>query len=144
MVYSSASRLTCSPRVDCTSSSCSSPYFLPLIPLIDRWLVRADRSPYRTGALIGLLLGLEMLVSAELVAVFVVFAVIALLPLAIRYHNLVRLRLPLLARGLGAAAAVGLLVGGYVIWMLLAGPQRPVGPPHSVSDLDSYHADVLC
>lgn len=143
MVYSSASRLTCSPRVDCTSSSCSSPYFLPLIPLIDRWLVRADRSPYRTGALIGLLLGLEMLVSAELVAVFVVFAVIALLPLAIRYHNLVRSRLPLLARGLGAAAAVGLLVGGYVIWMLLAGPQRPVGPPHSVSDLDSYHADVL-
>jgi hypothetical protein len=38
---------------------------------------------------------------------------------------------------------VGLLIGGYVPWMLLAGPQRPVGPPHSVADLDSYHADLL-
>ena len=68
------------------------PLLPPLIPLIDRWLVRADRSPYRCGALIGLLLGLEMLISAELVAVFVIFAVIALVPLAIRHHDLVRSR----------------------------------------------------
>jgi hypothetical protein len=119
------------------------PLLPPLIPVIDRWLVRADRSPYRCGALIGLLLGLEMLISAELVAVFLIFAVIALLPLAIRHHDLVRSRLPLLARGLGAAAVVGSLVGGYVIWMLIAGPQRPVGPPHSVANLDSFHADLL-
>lgn len=119
------------------------PLLPPLIPLADRWLIRADRSPYRCGALVGLLLGLEILISAELAAVFVIFAVIALIPLAIRHHDLVRSRLPLLARGVGAAAAVGLLVGGYVIWMLLAGPQRPVGPPHSVANLDSFHADLL-
>ena len=119
------------------------PLLPPLIPLIDRWLVRADRSPYRCGALVGLLLGLEMLISAELVALFAIFAVIALVPLAIRHHDLVRSRLPLLVRGLGAGTVVGLLLGGYVIWMLLAGPQRPVGPPHSVANLDSYHADLL-
>jgi hypothetical protein len=119
------------------------PLVPPLIPLIDRWLVRADRSPYRCGALVGLLLGLEMLISAELVAVCVIFAVIALIPLAIRHHRLVRSRLPLLVRGLGAAAAVGLVTGGYVIWMLVAGPQRPVGPPHRVANLDSWHADLL-
>lgn len=119
------------------------PFLPPLIPLIDRWLVRADRSPYRCGALVGLLLGLEMLISAELVAVFLIFAVIALVPLAIRHHDLVRSRLPLLVRGLGAATAIGLLIGGYVPWMLVAGPQRPVGPPHLVADLDSYHADLL-
>jgi hypothetical protein len=119
------------------------PLLPPLIPLIDRWLVRADRSPYRCGALVGLLLGLEMLISAELAALFVILAVIALIPLAIRHHDLVRSRLPLLVRGLGVGTVVGLLTGGYVVWMLLAGPQRPVGPPHSVANLDSYHADLL-
>jgi hypothetical protein len=119
------------------------PLLPPLIPLTDRWLVRADRSPYRCGALIGLVLGLEMWISAELAAVFVIFAVIALIPLAIRHRELVRSRLPLLPGGLGAAAIVGSLVGGYVIWMLVAGPQRPVGPPHSVANLDSFHADLL-
>jgi hypothetical protein len=119
------------------------PLLPPLIPLLDRWLVRADRSPYRCGALVGLVLGLEMLISAELVAVFVIFGIIALAPLAIRHHDLVRSRLPLLVRGLGAAAAVGLVIGGYVVFMLVAGPQRPVGPPHSVANLESYHADLL-
>jgi hypothetical protein len=119
------------------------PLLPPLIPLIDRWLVRADRSPYRCGALVGLVAGLEMLISAELVAVFLIFAVLALVPLALRHRGLVRSRLPLLLRGLGAATVVGVVIGGYVIWMLAAGPQRPVGPPHSVANLDSYHADLL-
>ena len=119
------------------------PLLPPLIPLIDRWLVRADGNPYRCGALIGLLLGLEMLISAELVAVFVILAVIAVIPVAIRHHRLVRSRLPLLARGVAAAAGVGIVVGGYVAWMFVAGPQRPHGPPHSVANLDSYHADLL-
>lgn len=119
------------------------PLLPPLIPLIDRWLVRADGNPYRCGALIGLLLGLEMLISAELVALFVILVVIALIPLAIRYHDLLRPRWPLLVRGLATAIPVGVLVGGYVVWMLLAGPQRPIGPPHSVAALDSNHADLL-
>jgi hypothetical protein len=119
------------------------PLLPPLIPLIDRWLIRPDGHPYRSGALIGLLLGLEMLISAELVAVFAVLAVIALIPIGIRHHELVRSRLPLLVRGLASAAAVALVAGGYVAWMFVAGPQRPQGPPHSVANLDSYHADLL-
>ena len=119
------------------------PLLPPLIPLIDRWLIRADGNPYRCGALIGLILGLEMLISAELVAVFVILAAIAVIPIAIRHHRLIRSRLPLLARGVAGAAGVGIVVGGYVAWMFVAGPQRPHGPPHSVANLDSFHADLL-
>ncbi|WP_460819611.1 hypothetical protein [Nocardioides korecus] len=121
--------------------------FLPLLPplilLLDRWLISADASPYRCGALIGLLLGLEMLISVELSALFVILGAIALAPIALVRHRQVRSRLPALARGTLAAGAAGLLVGGYPIWMFLRGPQRPQGPPHSVSNLDSFHADLL-
>ncbi|HEY8282432.1 MAG TPA: hypothetical protein VIG28_08100 [Leifsonia sp.] len=121
--------------------------FLPLLPplilLIDRWLIRADGNPYRCGALIGLLMGLEMLISAELVVVFVILAIIALIPIAIRHRRQLRSRLPLLLRGAAAATVVGLVVGGYVAYMFIAGPQRPQGPPHSVANLDSYHSDLL-
>lgn len=119
------------------------PLLPPLIPLLDRWLIHADRNPYRCGALFGLLLGLEMLISVELAAVFAILVVIALIPIALRHHDLVRSRLPALARGLTTAGAAGLLVGGYPAWMFLRGPQRPDGPPHSVHGLDKYHADLL-
>ncbi|MCW2818512.1 MAG: hypothetical protein JWR42_1299 [Marmoricola sp.] len=119
------------------------PLLPPLIPLLDRWLVRADRDPVRCGALVGLVLGLEMLISIELAALFVILGVIALAPVAIRHRGLLRSRLPALARGSLAAGAAGLLVGGYPAWMFLLGPQRPQGPPHSVANLQSYHADLL-
>ncbi len=121
--------------------------FLPLlpllVPLVDHWLVRADRSPWVTGALVGLVLGLEVLISIELAAVFALLVVVALVPLAVRHRHLVRSRLPALARGGPAAIATGLLVGGYPAWMFLHGPQHPLGPPHSVHGLDKYHADLL-
>ena len=119
------------------------PLLPPLIPLLDRWLIRADRDPYRCGALVGLLLGLEMLISIELVALFVIVAVIALTPVAVRHRDLVRSRLPVLRRGLVTVGAAGLLVGGFPAWMFVAGPQRPQGPPHSVYGIDIYHGDLL-
>lgn len=119
------------------------PLLPPLIPLLDRWVIRADRKPYRCGALFGLLLGLEMLISVELAAVFALLVVTALIPVAIRHRDLVRSRVPALARGLVTAGAAGVLVGGYPAWMFLRGPQRPLGPPHSVGGLDKYHADLL-
>ncbi|MGN6744057.1 MAG: hypothetical protein ACTHJL_12300 [Amnibacterium sp.] len=119
------------------------PLLPPLIPLIDRWLIRADKNPYVCGGLVGLLLGLEMLISAELAIVFVVFVAVALVPIAITHRRLVRSRVPALLRGLAACAVAGVLVGGSVAWMFLAGPERPQGPPHSVWNLDSYHADLL-
>ena len=121
--------------------------FLPLLPplvlLLDRWLVSADADPYRCGALVGLLLGLEVLISVELAALFVILAAIALAPIVVLRFRLVRSRLPALARGTLTAAVAGLVVGGYPVWMFLRGPQRPQGPPHSVANLDSFHADLL-
>ncbi|MCW2866180.1 MAG: hypothetical protein JWR20_368 [Marmoricola sp.] len=119
------------------------PLLPPLIPLLDRWLVRADRDPYRCGALLGLLLGLEMLISVELAALFVILAAIALAPIALRHLRLVPSRLPALVRGGVTAAVAGVVVGGYPVYMFLAGPQRPQGPPHSVDNLVGFHADLL-
>jgi hypothetical protein len=48
-----------------------------------------------------------------------------------------------LARGLAAALPVFLLIAGYAIWLLIAGPNRPTGPVHILYGLARYHADLL-
>ena len=52
-------------------------------------------------------------------------------------------RVGALARGLAAAVPVFLLIAGYAIWLLIAGPNRPAGPVHILSGLARYHADLL-
>ena len=121
--------------------------FVPLvplfIPLIDDWLVSRSRTPLRSGLLIGLVAGLQYLISAEIVLTSAIMAVVGLAYLALRYRSAVVERLDALARGVAAAVPVFLLIAGYPIFMLLAGPDRPRGPVHSLSGLTSYHGDLL-
>jgi hypothetical protein len=121
--------------------------FVPLvplfIPLLDDWLVRLRRAPLWSGLLTGLVTGLQFLISAEICLATVLFATVGLVFLAVRHPAAAWQRLGVLARGLAAAAVVFLLVAGYPIWMLLAGPNHPNGSPHPVSDLLSYHGDLL-
>jgi hypothetical protein len=114
-----------------------------LIPLLDDWLVSLRRSPVRSGSLIGLTAGLQYLISPEILVVSGIFAAIGLLYLALRYRARVRERLRALTLGLAAAVPVFGVIAGYAIWMLLAGPGRPVGALHALSDLNRYHGDVL-
>jgi hypothetical protein len=121
--------------------------FLPLvplfIPLLDDWLVSLRRSPLRSGLLIGLVAGLQYLISPEILLTCALFAAIGLIFLALRHWSAVRQRLGVLARGLVAAVPVFLLTAGYAVWMLLAGPHRPAGPLHPLADLARYHGDLL-
>jgi hypothetical protein len=121
--------------------------FLPLvplfIPLLDDWLVGLRRTPVRSGLLVGLVAGLEYLISPEIVLTSALLAATGLAYLALRYRAQARQRLGILARGLVAAAPVFLVIAGYAVWLLLAGPGRPTGPLHPLADLSRYHGDLL-
>jgi hypothetical protein len=121
--------------------------FVPLvplfIPLLDDWLVRPRRSALRSGLLVGLVAGLQYLISPEIVLTSAMFAAVALAFLALRHRAVARQRLRVLGRGLMAAVPVCALIAGYPVWLLLAGPNRPAGPPHTLADLARYHGDLL-
>jgi hypothetical protein len=121
--------------------------FVPLVPLfillLDDWLVSRSRSPFRSGLLLGLVAALQYLISPEILLTSTMMAVAGLAWLALRYRRAVPERIGALARGLAAALPVFLLIAGYAIWLLIAGPNRPAGPVHILSGLARYHADLL-
>ena len=114
-----------------------------LIPLLDDWLVSRRRSPFRSGLLLGLVAALQYLISPEILLTSTIMAVTGLAWLALRHPRAMLERAGALARGLVAALPVFLLIAGYAIWLLIAGPARPAGPVHILSGLARYHADLL-
>jgi hypothetical protein len=121
--------------------------FVPLvplfIPLLDDWLVSRRRSPLRSGLLLGLVAALQYLISPEILLTSTMMALAGLAWLALRYPRAVPERAGVLLRGLAAALPVFLLIAGYAVWLLIAGPNRPAGPVHILSGLARYHADLL-
>jgi hypothetical protein len=121
--------------------------FVPLvplfIPLLDDWLISRTRAPLRSGLLIGLVAALQYLISPEIVLTCAMMAVAGLAFLALRYRGAVAERIGTFARGAAAAVPLFLLIAGYGVFMLLAGPDRPRGPVHTLSNLTHYHGDLL-
>jgi len=121
--------------------------FVPLVPLfipiLDDWLISRTRTPVRSGVLLGLVAAAQYLISAEILLTSAIMAAVGLAYLALRYRAAVAERISILVRGVAVAVPVFLLIAGYGIWMLLAGPYRPVGPVHKLSGLTRYHADLL-
>jgi len=121
--------------------------FVPLVPLfipiLDDWLISRTRTPVRSGVLLGLVAAAQYLISPEILLTSAIMAVVGLAYLALRYRAAVAERVSILLRGLAVAIPLFLLIAGYGIWMLLAGPDRPVGPVHTLSGLTRYHADLL-
>jgi hypothetical protein len=121
--------------------------FVPLvplfIPLLDDWLVSRRRSPLRSGLLLGLVAALQYLISPEILLTSAMMALAGLAWLALRYPRAVPERAGVLLRGLVAAVPVFLVIAGYAVWLLIAGPNRPAGPVHILSGLARYHADLL-
>src|SRR6516164_2617457 len=121
--------------------------FVPLVPLfipiLDDWLISRTRTPVRSGVLLGLVAGAQYLISPEILLTSAIMAVIGLAYLALRYRAAVAERIGALLRGVAVAVPVFLVIAGYGIWMLLAGPYRPVGAVHTLSGLTRYHADLL-
>ncbi len=121
--------------------------FLPLvplfIPLLDDWLFSKRRSAARSGLAVGVVAAVQYLISPEVLLIVVIGAGCAIAVLALRDRDLARASLRRAGIGLACAAAAMVLVDGYPVWMLLAGPQRPSGPPHPVVDLARYRGDLL-
>src|SRR5215472_9344522 len=121
--------------------------FVPLVPLfipiLDDWLISRTRTPVRSGVLLGLAAAAQYLISAEILLTSAIIAAVGLAYLALRYRAAVAERISTFVRGVAVAVPVFLLIAGYGIWMLLAGPYRPVGPVHVLSGLTRYHADLL-
>ena len=121
--------------------------FVPLvplfIPLLDDWLVSRRRTPFRAGLLIGVVAALQYLISAEILLTSAIMAAVGLVYLALKYRVSLADRAGVFARGLAAAVPAFLLIAGYGVWMLFAGPNRPQGPIHTLSDLTRYHGNLL-
>ncbi|HET7245602.1 MAG TPA: hypothetical protein VFJ07_12305 [Streptosporangiaceae bacterium] len=121
--------------------------FVPLvplfIPLLDDWLVSRRRSPLRSGMLLGLVAALQYLISPEILLTSTIMAAAGLVWLALRHPRAAGERAGALARGVVTALPVFVLIAGYAMWLLIAGPDRPAGPVHILSGLARYHADLL-
>lgn len=113
----------------------------PLIVLLLDTLLRTERSPLRTGALLGLVCAAQLLISAEILAITISLVAVGLVALAIRHPVATLERWRVLLLGGGAAAGVFLLVAGYPLWVYAAGPAHITGPPHPASELRAYHSD---
>ena len=121
--------------------------FLPLPPLVlgllDDLGVRRRRPPHLTGALLGLVLAAQLLISAEVLAITVLAAVAGLALAALRDPAAARARLAPFGAGIGAALVVFALLAGYPLFMYLAGPQHVTGPHHPRLTYYMFHDDLL-
>lgn len=119
-----------------------------VLPPVLLWAVRAvlveQRHPYRDGALLGLAVALQLGLYTQTVALGLVAAAVAGLVLAARWPGEVATRLPNIARSVAAAAGVVVVACAYPLWLLLAGPARPLGqirdPAKSGADLAGFVA----
>lgn len=118
--------------------------FVPLPPLIllvlHDLVVRQAGSPWRSGLALGALVVSQFFVATEVLATTAVFAVLAVVVLAVSKPAAVRARVPYAAAGLGVAAGVAVAVLAYPAYILLAGPQHIAGP---TPGFESYRSAAL-
>jgi hypothetical protein len=119
--------------------------FAPIPPLVFGILIDVfgprRRPAWRAGLLLGLLAAAQFLIATETFATMALFAVLgSALGLCYR-HGRARLGhvLKAAAWSLGTCA----IVVAYPLRGFLAGPQHIVGPPHALSELYSWHGDLL-
>lgn len=121
--------------------------FVPLLPLLipvlDDWLISLRRSPWISGLLVGLLIAGEFLISPEVAFLAVAFGAFGLVVIALTHRQELRVRLRPLGQGLLACGGITLLLAGYPAYLLVAGPQRPVGAIHLTTTLYKFSGDLL-
>ena len=88
---------------------------------------RGLRSTVRTGVWLGLLTAAQLFTGEELLADTALTGLLLVVVLAASYPRAVRERARAVASGLGASAAVVLLICGYSLWAQLFGPLRAHG-----------------
>jgi hypothetical protein len=121
--------------------------FLVLLPLVlwalDELMVTQRRPARPTGAVLGVLLGLQWLINPEVLVDAGILAALALGLLALTHRHEVAGRLRRAAPGLVVSAVVFAVMVAYPVWFLVAGPGHLLGPTQPAAVLNAYRVDLL-
>jgi hypothetical protein len=121
--------------------------FVPIPPLIflvlEEVIVRQARSPRKYGLLLGLLAAAQYYVSAEVLAITAVVAVVGVIVLAIANWRAVGAKWRHAAEAVLFAVPVCAAVVAYPVWFSLYGPAHTTNPPQSILALSRYPGDLL-
>jgi hypothetical protein len=98
-----------------------------LLLLLDDILVRQRRNPLQTGAALGALAAVQLLIGEELLAFTGIAAVVLLVALLVLFPRRVPARSAHALLGLGAAVVVFAALAAWPLAVQLLGPQRVVG-----------------
>ncbi len=116
----------------------------PLLVLLGDELVRRRRMrPVLLGSLIGLAAGIQYWISPDVLSGCGVIAVIVAGWLIARHRAEARAALPYVAKTAALAVVVFLLIAGYPIYEIIAGPGREVGPVIQLRNLQGDSADLF-
>jgi len=119
----------------------------PLPPLmlvcLDDIVVTQRHRWWVAGGALGLLAACQMLVSTELLAIFVLMAIIGLAVLALARRDLVRTRWRHTGAALAGALVVFAAISSFPVYIMVFGPGHIAGPIHPVKVLAGLSTDLL-
>ncbi|MGC9962658.1 MAG: hypothetical protein ABSE47_12270 [Acidimicrobiales bacterium] len=121
--------------------------FVPIPPLL-LWcadeLVRTRRMRrWRLGVLMGVAAAAQMLISPDVLSGCLFIAICAGIVLAAVHRHLLRERLAYIAGTVSVATVVFLVLCGYLIFEMVAGPDHLIGAVIPPSALQGLHADLV-
>lgn len=114
-----------------------------LLLLLDEILIRQRLRTRTAGLTLGVVAALQYGISSELLADAVVLAVVGVAALALWRRDLVRERVAYVVRAVAWSLVPFVLLAGYPIWMVLAGPEHLTGPIKSLASIDRARSDLL-
>ena len=121
--------------------------FVPLPPLIlllcHEIAVRQRWRPGRTGGLLGLMCGVQYLISSEILVSTLLIAAGAVGLYLMASRRNIALKLPYVKVAVIYALAVGAVLLVYPVYFTIFGPGHINGVPNSPQDLAALHGDLL-
>ena len=121
--------------------------FVPLPPLIlllcHEIVVRQRRRPGRTGGLLGLMCGVQYLISSEILVSTSLIAAGAIVLYLMASRKTIASKWPYAKVAVIYAFTVGAVLLVYPVYFTLFGPGHINGVPNSPQDLAALHADLL-
>jgi hypothetical protein len=121
--------------------------FVTLLPilllLVDEVVVRQRIKPRYAGLLLGAVAAAQYGISSELLSDAALLTVAGLVVLAVVHREAARTHARHLAHAAAWTAGTFVLLAGYPIYMVLAGPRHIIGPVQSLVGLDKLRADLL-
>ena len=101
------------------------------ILVVDNILTRQRRAAWVSGAALGVIAGLQLLIGEEVLALVAILLVAQVVIMALLFPRHVLAKLPHAAIAFGTAAVVFIAIAVYPIWFQLFGPQHVSGDLHS-------------